>query len=41
LGAVQSAQVGLEITGPNSAAVFKPIDSVDYTHVIMPMHTTR
>jgi len=41
LGAVQSAQVGLEISGPNSAAVFKPIDSVDYTHVIMPMHTTR
>jgi DNA polymerase-3 subunit beta len=39
LGAVQSSQVGLEISGPNSAAVFKPIDSVDYTHVIMPMHT--
>jgi DNA polymerase-3 subunit beta len=39
LGALQSAQVGLEISGPNSAAVFKPIDSVDYTHVIMPMHT--
>jgi len=38
LGAVQSPQVGLEITGPNSAAVFKPIDSVDYTHVVMPMH---
>jgi len=38
LGAVQSPQVGVEITGPNSAAVFKPIDSVDYTHVVMPMH---
>lgn len=38
LGALQSSQVGLEITGPNSAAVFKPIDSVDYTHVVMPMH---
>lgn len=38
LGALQSAQVGLEISGPNSAAVFKPIDSVDYTHVVMPMH---
>jgi DNA polymerase-3 subunit beta len=38
LGAVQSSQVGLEITGPNSAAVFRPIDSVDYTHVVMPMH---
>jgi DNA polymerase-3 subunit beta len=40
LGAVQSGQVGVEISGPNSAAVFRPIDSVDYTHVIMPMHTT-
>lgn len=39
LGAVQSTQVGLEISGPHSAAVFKPIDSVDYTHVVMPMHT--
>lgn len=38
LGVVQSPQVGLEISGPNSAAVFKPIDSVDYTHVVMPMH---
>ena len=40
LGVVQSQQVGLEITGPNSAAVFRPIDSVDYTHVVMPMHTS-
>jgi DNA polymerase-3 subunit beta len=39
LGVMQSPQVGLEITGPNSAAVFRPIDSVDYTHVVMPMHT--
>jgi DNA polymerase III subunit beta len=38
LGVVQSAQVGLEISGPNSAAVFRPVDSVDYTHVVMPMH---
>jgi DNA polymerase-3 subunit beta len=40
LGVLESPQVGLEITGPNSAAVFRPIDSVDYTHVVMPMHTT-
>jgi DNA polymerase-3 subunit beta len=40
LGAMESPQVGLEMTGPNSAAVFKPIDSVDYTHVVMPMHVT-
>jgi DNA polymerase III subunit beta len=39
LGAVQSTQVGMEITGPTSAAVFRPIDTVDYTHVVMPMHT--
>ena len=39
LGVLQSPQVGLELTGPNSAAVFRPIDSVDYTHVVMPMHT--
>jgi DNA polymerase-3 subunit beta len=38
LGVLQAAQVGLEISGPNSAAVFRPIDSIDYTHVIMPLH---
>jgi DNA polymerase-3 subunit beta len=38
LGVVQSPQVGLEITGPNSAALFRPIDAVDYQHVVMPMH---
>lgn len=41
LGVMQSPQVGLEISGPNSAAVFRPIDSVDYTHVVMPMHTAH
>lgn len=39
LGVLPSQQVGLEISGPNSAAVFRPIDSVDYTHVVMPMYT--
>jgi DNA polymerase-3 subunit beta len=39
LGVLPSQQVTLEISGPNSAAVFRPIDSVDYTHVVMPMHT--
>jgi DNA polymerase-3 subunit beta len=41
LGVLQAAQVGLEISGPNSAAVFRPIDpanNLDYTHVIMPLH---
>lgn len=40
LGVLQSPQVGLEISGPNSAAVFRPIDAADYTHIVMPMHTT-
>ncbi|GAC1474204.1 MAG: DNA polymerase III subunit beta [Chloroflexota bacterium] len=40
LGVMQSEQVGLDISGPHSAAVFRPIDSVDYTHVVMPMHTS-
>lgn len=39
LAVLPSQQVGLEISGPNSAAIFRPIDSVDYTHVVMPMHT--
>ncbi len=38
LGVLHADQVGLELTGPNSAAVFKPIDAADYTHVVMPMH---
>jgi DNA polymerase-3 subunit beta len=38
LGVLDAEQVGLELTGPNSAAVFKPIDAADYTHVVMPMH---
>jgi DNA polymerase III subunit beta len=38
LGVLRADQVGLELTGPNSAAVFKPIDAADYTHVVMPMH---
>jgi DNA polymerase-3 subunit beta len=32
LGVVQSEQVGLDISGPHSATVIRPIDSVDYTH---------
>lgn len=41
LGAVQSTQVGMELTGPHSACVFKPIDDVEYQHLIMPMHGGR
>ncbi|MGH2448605.1 MAG: DNA polymerase III subunit beta, partial [Chloroflexota bacterium] len=39
LGVVESTQVKLEISGPNSAAVFRPNDTVEYTHVVMPIHT--
>ncbi|GAC1469912.1 MAG: DNA polymerase III subunit beta [Chloroflexota bacterium] len=38
LNAMQSPQVGIEISGPNSAAVFRPIDGGDYLHIIMPMY---
>jgi len=37
LGAVQAPQVGIEMSGPNAAALFRPIDGSDYTHIIMPM----
>jgi DNA polymerase-3 subunit beta len=41
LGVVDTEQVELEFTGPTSAAVLRPVDSVQYTHVVMPMHTAR
>jgi DNA polymerase-3 subunit beta len=41
LGAISSQQVGLELTGPTSAAVIKPVDSNQYTHIVMPIHTAR
>jgi len=41
LGAIQSSQVGLELTGPTSAAVIRPEGTENYTHVVMPIHTTR
>lgn len=41
LGAVQAPRVGLELTGPTSAAVIRPVDSEHYTHVVMPIHTSR
>jgi DNA polymerase-3 subunit beta len=41
LGAIQSQVVDLELTGPTSAAVIRPVDSQHYTHVVMPIHTSR
>jgi DNA polymerase-3 subunit beta len=37
LSVLKSASVALELSGPNSAGVFKPVERDDYVHVIMPM----
>lgn len=37
LSVLKSSSVALELSGPNSAGVFKPIERDDYVHVIMPM----
>ncbi|HEV3310262.1 MAG TPA: DNA polymerase III subunit beta [Chloroflexota bacterium] len=39
LGAMQSQQVGFDLTGPGSAAVLRPADSDRYTYVVMPIYT--
>jgi DNA polymerase-3 subunit beta len=41
LGAIQSQQVDVGLTGPGSAAVIKPTDSDRYTLVVMPIQTAR
>ena len=41
LGAIQSQVVDLELTGPTTAAVIRPVDSQHYTHVVMPIQTSR
>ncbi|MBV9120183.1 MAG: DNA polymerase III subunit beta [Chloroflexi bacterium] len=41
LNVVDSEQIKLEISSPGSPGVIKPVDSTDYTHVIMPMATSR
>lgn len=37
LSVIRSTSVALELQGPNSAGVIRPVDSDDFTHVIMPM----
>jgi DNA polymerase-3 subunit beta len=37
LDAISEQQVALEITNPSSPGVFKPIESDNYLHVVMPM----
>ncbi len=37
LSVLNDSSVSLELLGPNSAGVFKPVDDAHYIHVIMPM----
>jgi len=41
LSVVDAAQVALETTSASSPGVIKPVGSEDFTHVIMPMHSSR
>lgn len=41
LGVLNCAQVALETNSPSSPGVIKPVGADNYTHVIMPMHTSR
>ncbi len=41
LAVLNTPQVALELNGPASAGVFKPIDSTDYMHLMMPMSSPR
>ncbi|MDP9374939.1 MAG: DNA polymerase III subunit beta [Chloroflexota bacterium] len=38
LSTLKSPQVALEMQGPSSAGVIRPVGNTDCTHVIMPMH---
>jgi DNA polymerase III subunit beta len=41
LEAVNSGEVALEITGPTSPGLLKPVAGAGHLHVIMPMHVSR
>jgi len=41
LEAVSSGEVALEITGPTSPGLLKPVSGGGHLHVIMPMHVSR
>lgn len=41
LEAVSSGEVALEITGPTSPGLLKPVAGTGHLHVIMPMHVAR
>ena len=42
LEAIESTQVALQITGPSSPGILKPVGEPNgYLHVIMPMHVSR
>jgi DNA polymerase-3 subunit beta len=39
LGVLKTEEVALEITGPTSPSVIRPVDGIDYFYVLMPMHS--
>jgi DNA polymerase-3 subunit beta len=41
LNVIGSEQVALEVAGPSSPGVIRPVDDTPFTHVIMPMHIAR
>jgi DNA polymerase-3 subunit beta len=41
LGAMNVAQVTLDLTSPSSPGVVRPVGATNHTHVIMPMHLSR
>ncbi|MCL5958209.1 MAG: DNA polymerase III subunit beta [Chloroflexi bacterium] len=41
LSVLTCAQVGLEVSSPSSPGIIRPVGTEGYTHVIMPMHTSR
>ena len=40
LGNVGADQFSLELNGPLSPGVFRPVGDADYVHVVMPVRTT-
>lgn len=41
LGALRTAQVAVEMQGPNNAGVLRPVGTADAVYVIMPMHLAQ
>jgi DNA polymerase-3 subunit beta len=41
LAVLETPEVALELNGPQSPGVIRPVGKDDYTYVVMPMHNTR